>query len=37
MELVDPGVVPVLLWRPNVTDSGTPESVTGHGAVARKP
>jgi S-adenosyl methyltransferase len=37
MELVDPGVVSVSLWRPNVTEIGTHEPVTGHGAVARKP
>jgi hypothetical protein len=37
LELVDPGVVPVSLWRPDPTDIGAPEPVTGHGAVARKP
>jgi hypothetical protein len=36
MALVDPGVVPVSLWRPNATDIGAPEPVTGHGGVARK-
>jgi trans-aconitate methyltransferase len=37
MELVDPGVVPVSLWRPNGTEVGTAEPVSGHGGVARKP
>jgi hypothetical protein len=37
LELVDPGVVPVSLWRPNAADIGNPQTVSGHGAVARKP
>jgi hypothetical protein len=37
MELVDPGVVSVSRWRPNVTEIGKHEPVSGHGAVARKP
>jgi hypothetical protein len=37
LELVDPGVVPVSLWRPNAAEVGAPKPVTGHGAVARKP
>ena len=37
LELVDPGVVPVSMWRPNATEVGAPEPVTGHGGVERKP
>jgi hypothetical protein len=37
LELVDPGVVPVSLWRPNAADVGNSQRVSGHGAVARKP
>jgi hypothetical protein len=37
LELLEPGVVPISLWRPNASDSGTPEEVDGHGAVGRKP
>lgn len=36
LELVQPGVVPVSQWRPNAAEVGTPEPVTGHGAVGRK-
>jgi SAM-dependent methyltransferase len=36
MELVDPGVVSVSLWRPD-SFVGAPEPVDGYGAVARKP
>jgi hypothetical protein len=36
MELVDPGVVSVSRWRPNGSDVGVVEPVSGHGAVARK-
>jgi hypothetical protein len=37
MELVDPGVVSVSLWRPDDAEVGTAEPVSGHGGVARKP
>ncbi|WP_329520615.1 SAM-dependent methyltransferase [Spirillospora sp. NBC_01491] len=37
LELLDPGVVPVSLWRPEPGPFGTPEVVTTYGAVARKP
>lgn len=36
LELVDPGVVPVTLWRPEETGSA-PEPVGEHGGLARKP
>jgi hypothetical protein len=36
LELVEPGVVPLNLWRPDVTEVGTVEPVDGHGAVGRK-
>jgi hypothetical protein len=36
LQLVDPGVVPVSLWRPDAADIGVPKPVTGHGGVARK-
>lgn len=34
LEVLDPGVVSISLWRP---DAAGPEPVGGHGAVARKP
>jgi hypothetical protein len=37
LEVLDPGVVSISLWRPDAGDLGTPEPVGGHGAVARKP
>jgi S-adenosyl methyltransferase len=37
MELVDPGVVPVSLWRPETVEVGATEPVSGHGAMGRKP
>ncbi|MGH3585113.1 MAG: SAM-dependent methyltransferase [Pseudonocardia sp.] len=37
MDLVDPGVVSISMWRPNSAEVGAPDPVTGHGAVARKP
>jgi S-adenosyl methyltransferase len=37
LELLDPGVVSLSLWRPNPTDIGEPEPVHGFGAVGRKP
>jgi S-adenosyl methyltransferase len=38
LELVEPGLVPVELWRPDETDVGTLAEHTGdHGGLARKP
>ncbi|HEY3006753.1 MAG TPA: SAM-dependent methyltransferase [Micromonosporaceae bacterium] len=36
LELLEPGVVPRTLWRPD-PDAGPPETVDGHGGVGRKP
>ncbi|MBP2704506.1 SAM-dependent methyltransferase [Microbispora sp. RL4-1S] len=36
LELVDPGVVSVSRWRPEVTAWGEPEEVSAYGGVARK-
>jgi S-adenosyl methyltransferase len=36
LELLEPGVVPRTRWRPD-PDTGAPETVDGHGGVARKP
>ncbi|MFI9586452.1 SAM-dependent methyltransferase [Streptomyces sp. NPDC052236] len=36
LDLIDPGVVPVPLWRPDPT-SPTPEPIGEHGGLARKP
>jgi hypothetical protein len=36
MDLVDPGVVSVSLWRPDDAEVGAAEPVSGHGAVGRK-
>ena len=36
LELIEPGVVSISLWRPDVVDIGTAEPVDAHGAVARK-
>lgn len=36
LELLEPGIVSLSLWRPNRTDIGEPEPVHGFGAVARK-
>jgi ubiquinone/menaquinone biosynthesis C-methylase UbiE len=36
LDLMDPGVVPVPLWRPDPT-SGTPKPIGEHGGLARKP
>ncbi len=37
LELVDPGIVPILAWRPDGEPSADPRSVWGWAAVARKP
>ncbi|MGI9002662.1 MAG: SAM-dependent methyltransferase [Pseudonocardia sp.] len=37
LEMVDPGLVPITLWRPDTTQIGEAEPINGHGAVARKP
>jgi O-methyltransferase involved in polyketide biosynthesis len=37
LELVEPGVVSVPLWRPDPSDSGPPASVDQYGGVGRKP
>lgn len=36
LEPVDPGLVPITQWRPNL-EAGEPGAVDAHGAVARKP
>jgi O-methyltransferase involved in polyketide biosynthesis len=37
LELVEPGVVPVSLWRPDISPFGPPSQVTTFGGVARVP
>ncbi|MGH3979447.1 MAG: SAM-dependent methyltransferase [Pseudonocardiaceae bacterium] len=37
LELIDPGLVPITLWRPDTTEVGKVEPIDAHGAVARKP
>jgi len=37
LELVDPGVVPVLAWRPDDGAPDDPRAVSGYGAMGRKP
>jgi hypothetical protein len=37
LELLDPGLVSISLWRPNQADLGTAKPVDGYGGVARKP
>jgi hypothetical protein len=37
LEILEPGVVSISLWRPNPTDLGTAKPVDGYGAIARKP
>ena len=37
LELVEPGLVPLSLWRPDAAEVGTVDAVDGHGAVGRKP
>ncbi len=36
LEWVEPGLVPVSLWRPDATDVGEPRPVDAFGGVARK-
>ncbi|MGH4018723.1 MAG: SAM-dependent methyltransferase [Pseudonocardiaceae bacterium] len=37
LELVDPGLVPITLWRPDTAEVGEVEPIDAYGAVARKP
>jgi S-adenosyl methyltransferase len=37
LELVDPGLVPITLWRPSASEIGSVEPICNYGAVARKP
>jgi hypothetical protein len=37
LELVEPGLVSIPLWRPDPADAGTARAVGAYGAVARKP
>jgi hypothetical protein len=37
LEMLEPGLVSISLWRPDPADVGTVEAVDGYGAVARKP
>ena len=37
LEMVDPGLVSITQWRPNITDVGEGEPIDAYGAVARKP
>ncbi len=37
LEMVDPGLVPITLWRPDTADIGKVEPIDAYGAVARKP
>jgi O-methyltransferase involved in polyketide biosynthesis len=37
LELVEPGLVPVTQWRPDVVGAGQPEPIDAYGGVARKP
>ena len=37
LELLEPGLVSVSMWRPDPSDIGEPEPVHGYGAVGRKP
>ncbi|WP_043663191.1 SAM-dependent methyltransferase [Streptomyces xylophagus] len=37
LDLIDPGVVSVPLWRPDATASPAPEPIGEHGGLARKP
>ena len=36
LEMVDPGLVPITLWRPDIADVGKVEPIDAYGAVARK-
>ncbi len=35
--MVDPGLVPITLWRPDTAEIGEIKPINGYGAVARKP
>jgi hypothetical protein len=37
LEMVDPGLVPITLWRPDTAEVGKVEPIDAYGAVARKP
>jgi hypothetical protein len=37
LQLVDPGLVPITLWRPDTAEIGKVEPIDAYGAVARKP
>lgn len=37
LELVEPGLVSITMWRPDDVEVGVVEPVDGYGAVARKP
>jgi len=37
LEMVDPGLVPITLWRPDTAEIGEIKPINGYGAVARKP
>ena len=37
LEMVEPGLVPITLWRPDTPELGRPQPIDGYGAVARKP
>ncbi|MCO1655673.1 SAM-dependent methyltransferase [Pseudonocardia sp. S2-4] len=37
LDLVEPGLVPITLWRPDPAEVGRPEAIEAYGAVARKP
>jgi hypothetical protein len=37
LELVDPGLVPITQWRPEIAETGEIEHLDAYGAVARKP
>jgi hypothetical protein len=36
LEMVDPGLVSITLWRPDIADVGRVEPIDAYGAVARK-
>lgn len=37
LEMVDPGLVPITQWWPDITEVGDVEPIDAYGAVARKP
>ncbi len=37
LEMVNPGLVPITLWRPDTTEIGQAEPINAYGAVGRKP